>query len=107
MAGSLHELTDATFEAEVLNSKGLVLVDLWAPWCGPCLRLTPTLEALAVELAGKARVVKVNIDDCQSTASSLGVNSIPTVVLFKDGKEVTRLVGSQPKDAYLTAISKA
>ncbi|HAP06509.1 MAG TPA: thiol reductase thioredoxin, partial [Planctomycetaceae bacterium] len=61
MAGSLHELTDATFEAEVLNSKGLVLVDLWAPWCGPCLRLTPTLEALAVELAGKARVVKVNV----------------------------------------------
>ncbi|MEY4187376.1 MAG: thioredoxin [Planctomycetaceae bacterium] len=107
MAGSLHELTDATFGSEVLEAKGVVLVDLWAPWCGPCLRLTPTLEALAGEVTGKARVVKVNVDNCQSTAGSLGVTSIPTVILFKDGKEVTRMVGCQPKDAYLKAIESA
>ena len=107
MAGSLHELTYATFGSEVLEAKGVVLVDLWAPWCGPCLKLTPTLESLSVEVAGRARVVKVNVDDCQSTASSLGVSSIPTVVLFKDGKEVTRIVGCHPKDAYLKAIENA
>lgn len=107
MAGSLQELTDATFSSEVLEAKGLVLVDLWAPWCGPCLRLTPTLEELSVELAGRARVLKVNVDDCSATAGSLGVSSIPTVILFKDGKEVSRMVGTQPKAAYLTAIDKA
>lgn len=107
MAGSLQELTDATFSSEVLESRGLVLVDLWAPWCGPCLRLTPTLEELAVELSGRARVLKVNVDNCSSTAGSLGVSSIPTVILFKDGKEVNRMVGTQPKSAYLAAIDKA
>jgi len=107
MAGSLHELTDVTFGSEVLEAKGVVLVDLWAPWCGPCLRLTPTLEALAGEVAGRARVVKVNVDNSQSTASSLGATRIPTGELFKDGKEVTRMVGCKPKDGFLKAIEYA
>jgi thioredoxin 1 len=104
MAGNLVEFTDANFQTEVLDAKGPVLVDFWAPWCGPCLKLTPTIEALASEYAGKVKVGKLNTDDNHRTASSFGISSIPTVILFQDGKQVEKLVGTNPKDRYARAF---
>jgi thioredoxin 1 len=106
MAGSLLEFTDANFQSEVLESQGVVLVDFWAPWCGPCLKLTPTIEALAAEYAGKAKIGKLNTDDNYKTASAFAISSIPTVVVFKDGKPVEKLVGMNPKGSYSQVLDK-
>ena len=105
MAGNLIELTDAAFQ-ETVNSDKPTLIDFWAPWCGPCRMLTPTVEALAEELGDRANICKMNTDEQPETPGSLGVSAIPTVVLFKSGQEVERFVGVQPKEAFQQAIEK-
>jgi thioredoxin 1 len=105
--GSLHEVSDQSFEAEVLQSSQPVLVDFWAPWCMPCRMLTPVLEQLAGENAGALRVVKINVDESPQTAAGYGISSIPTIMLFKGGQVVERFIGVQPKYRLQEAISQA
>lgn len=107
MAGNLKEFTDANFQSEVLDSAEPVLVDFWAPWCGPCRMLTPTVEQLANDYAGKVKIGKVNTDDNQQTAASYGITSIPTVMLFKGGQLVDKVVGAPPKQHFVNMIDKA
>jgi len=89
-------LTDATFDAEVRKA-GVILVDFWAAWCGPCLRVSPTLEAIAKDQAGKMRLGKLNVDENPRTSERYGVMSIPTMLVFKDGKLVDGIVGALPR----------
>ena len=104
---NVNELTDATFEQEVLNSSEPVLVDFWAPWCGPCRMIGPVVEELAQENAGTLKVGKINIDDSPNTAAGYGVSSIPTIMIFKGGEVVDRFVGVQPKNRLQEAIKQA
>ena len=90
-------VTDANFAAEVERSPLPVLLDLWAPWCGPCRMVAPALEELAKEMAGRVRVAKLNVDENPSTATRFHVRSIPTLLVLKGGKEMERIVGVQPK----------
>jgi len=90
-------VTDATFAAEVERSSLPVLVDMWAEWCGPCRAITPIVEQLAVELAGRLRVAKLNVDENPATAQRFRIQSIPALLVFKGGQEVDRIVGAQPK----------
>jgi thioredoxin 2 len=90
-------VTDATFAVEVERSSLPVLVDLWAPWCGPCRMISPILEALAAEMAGRVRVVKLNIDENPATAARFNIQSIPALLVFRGGREVDRMVGVRPK----------
>ncbi len=92
------ELTDATFDKEVLNSPIPVLVDFWAPWCGPCRMLGPVVDELAKEYAGKVKVCKLNTDESQDTAGKYQISAIPTILMFKGGKLAQQLVGLQPKE---------
>ncbi|MEB7389057.1 thioredoxin [Aerococcus viridans] len=97
------KVTDSTLASEVQD--GITLVDFWAPWCGPCIMLGPVLEELAAEFAPKIKIAKLNIDENNITASQLGIMSIPTIVLYKDGQPVEKIVGYQPKEVlkeYLT-----
>ena len=96
MAGNLPDVTDATFQAEVLDSETPVLVDFWAPWCGPCRVVHPILEEMTDE-RDDLRIVSLNVDDNQQTAANYEVLSIPTLILFKDGAEAKRVVGAMPK----------
>ncbi len=96
MADNLLHFTEGNFAADVEQSAAPVLVDFWAPWCGPCKALTPVLAQLADKVAGKVKVGKVNVDEEQSLAAKFGVRSIPTLLLFKDGKVVEQAVGNQP-----------
>ena len=107
MAGNLHEFTDANFEDDVLKSSEPVLVDFWAPWCGPCRMLMPTIEELAEEFSGKVKIGKVNTDDNQKTAAAYGITSIPTVMLFKDGEMVDKVVGAPPKAHFEKMLGTA
>jgi thioredoxin 1 len=104
---NVMEFTVGNFEAEVKNSDVPVLVDFWAPWCGPCRQLGPTIEQLAGEYAGKAKVGKVNVDDHGDLAAQFGIRGIPTVLLFKGGKQVGSFVGLKPKDELAKAIDAA
>jgi thioredoxin len=99
-------VTDATFASEVERSTLPVLLDLWAPWCGPCRMVAPALEALAVEYAGRVRVGKLNVDDNPETANRFGVRSIPTLLLFKDGREADRIVGVQSKASIAERLER-
>ncbi len=94
------------FEAEVISCEMPVLVDFWAVWCAPCKMLTPTIDGLATEFEGKAKVGKVNVDENQEIASKYGVMSIPTVMIFKGGQVVEQFVGVQPKGTYVEALNK-
>ena len=96
-AGRPHPVTDASFAQDVERSPLPVLVDAWAPWCGPCHMIAPIIDQLAIELAGRVRVVKLNVDDNPRTAARFDLRSIPTLLVLKDGREVDRLVGVQPK----------
>jgi len=96
MAGTLTEVTDGNFQAEVIESDTPVLVDFWAPWCGPCRVVAPVLEQIAAERP-QLRVVKLNIDENQQTAANFQVLSIPTLILFKDGEAVKTVIGAYPK----------
>ena len=95
--GKPQPVTDASFAQDVLRSPVPVLVDAWAPWCGPCHMIAPVVDQLATELAGRIRVVKLNVDENPRTAARFGLRSIPTLLVLKDGREVDRLVGVQPK----------
>jgi thioredoxin 1 len=97
MAAKLSEVTDANFQAEVIESETPVLVDFWAPWCGPCRVVGPVLEEIAQERSQELRIVKLNVDENQQTAASFQVLSIPTMILFKAGQPVKTVVGAYPK----------
>ncbi len=95
MSATVKHLTDAAFKAEV--AQGTTLVDFWAPWCGPCRMVAPILDELSKDFAGQATIAKINVDEEPNTAADFGIQSIPTLLLFKDGKLVNRMVGAQPK----------
>ncbi len=92
-----HDTTDSNFENDVIKEKGFVLVDFWAEWCGPCRQLMPHVQELSEKMADKVKVMKVNIDQNPETPTKYGVRGIPTLILFKDGKQVATKVGSMPK----------
>jgi thioredoxin 1 len=96
--------TDQSFSSEI--SDGLVLVDFWAPWCGPCKMIAPVLEELDAEMSETVKIVKVDVDVNQETASNFGIMSIPTLVLFKDGQPVDKVVGFNPKEALVNLVNK-
>jgi thioredoxin 2 len=101
-------ITDQTFEREVVQARGRpVLVDCWAPWCGPCRMVAPVLDQLAAESAGRYRIAKLNVDDNPQTASRFNIASIPTMLIFKDGKLIDRLIGAQPKQAIAERLQVA
>lgn len=104
--GQLTHVTDDTFAAEVEQGKGLVLVDFWATWCGPCLAVAPLLEQLAGEYDGKARITKVDVDQNQKTAMRFNIRSIPSILFFKDGRHVDTVVGAVPKPVLAGKIQQ-
>ena len=105
MAGSIKYLDDANFLDEIKS--GVTLVDFYADWCGPCKMIAPIVEELSTEMQGKASIAKLNIDDSQQTTSDFQVTSIPTLILFKNGKEINRIVGIRDKIALASMIQAA
>ena len=100
------DINDSTFEQEVINSTELTIVDFWAPWCGPCRKLGPVLDEVAQEFEGKIKVVKLNTDENLKTAKEFSVSGLPTLLMFKDGQPVERLVGLMPKTSIVSNIEK-
>ena len=107
MSAHIHYVTDATFEAEVLQSEQPVLVDYWAEWCGPCKMISPILDEIATEYAGKLKVAKVNIDDNQKTPAKYGIRGIPTLMVFKNGNIEATKVGALSKSQLAAFIDSA
>jgi len=97
MAGSVSEVTDANFQSEVVEADKPVLVDFWAPWCGPCRMVAPVLEEIAGERGDELKIVKLNVDENQQTAASFEVLSIPTLILFRNGQVAKKVIGAYPK----------
>ena len=104
---NVQEVSDATFDVEVLQSSTPVLIDFWAPWCGPCRAIAPVVEELAGEYAGKLKVVKMNVDENQATPSRYGVRGIPNLILFKGGQVHEQIVGAVPKSRLAQAVQSA
>jgi len=107
MAGKAVEVTDANFEGTILNADKPALVDFWAVWCGPCRAIAPLLDELAGEYAGKAKVVKINVDDHQAVAQRYRVSSIPNLIVFKNGQVAQQIVGAVPKSRLSQALDTA
>jgi thioredoxin 1 len=107
VAGNLTEVTDNNFEAEVLENDKPVLVDFWAPWCGPCRVIAPSLEEIQSEQSDELRIVKLNVDENQVTAARYQVLSIPTLILFKGGEPVHQIIGAMPKSRLVQEIQPA
>jgi len=105
MAANINQISDATFDSEVLKSSVPVLIDFWAPWCGPCRAIAPIVDELATEYAGKLKVVKMNVDDNPRTPAQYGVRGIPNLILFKDGQVQQQIVGAVPKAHLVKAIT--
>ena len=105
-AANVVEITDSNFDAEVSQSAVPVLVDFWATWCGPCMQLSPTIDALATEFAGKVKIGKVNIDQNRQLPVKYRVNAIPTLILFKGGEKVEMMQGAQSKDKLTAMLNK-
>lgn len=101
------ELSDSTFEDQVIKSETPVLVDFWASWCGPCRMLTPVVEDIASSYAGRLKVGKVNVDENQEITMKYGIRSIPTLILFKDGKAVEQIIGAVPKSEIERILKKS
>lgn len=106
MSENVKEISDSTFDSEVLKDALPTLVDFWAPWCGPCKSIAPVLEELAKEYNGRLKVTKMNVDDNPRTPSSYNVRGIPNLVIFKGGKVVEQIVGAVPKETLVAAIQK-
>jgi thioredoxin 1 len=106
MAGSINHVTDSNFQAEVLEAETPVLVDFWAPWCGPCRVIAPSLEEINEEQAN-LRIVKLNVDDNQQTAAAYDVMSIPTLIVFKHGQVATKIIGALPKKRLVQELEPA
>ncbi|MDQ3240906.1 MAG: thioredoxin [Thermoleophilaceae bacterium] len=106
MAGQINDVSDANFQAEVIEAPEPVLVDFWAPWCGPCRVVAPVLEEIASERSD-VRIVKLNVDDNQQTAAKYGVMSIPTMILFKHGQPAETIVGALPKPRLVQQLEPA
>lgn len=103
---STASVTDSTFKQEVLDSELPVLVDFWAPWCGPCRMVSPVVDELASQYGGQVKVVKLNTDDSPGVASQYGIRSIPTLILFKGGQIIDRVVGAVPKATLASTLDK-
>jgi thioredoxin 1 len=107
MAGAnTTPVTDQSFEQDVLKSSVPVLVDFWAEWCGPCKALGPKLEEIAGEMRGQVKIAKINVDENPSMPAKYGVRGIPTLILFKDGKEIDQIVGNHPKENIVALLTK-
>jgi thioredoxin 1 len=106
MAGAIGNLSDATFDEEIGASDTPVLVDFWAEWCGPCKMIAPILEEIADEKGDTLKIAKLNVDESPDIARRFDVMSIPTMILFKDGKEAKRIIGAKPKQALLNDVAE-
>jgi thioredoxin 1 len=104
---AIVELNDANFDSEVIHSDTPVLVDFWAPWCGPCRAVAPIVEEISSSYAGKVKVGKLNVDDNQQTTMKFGIRSIPTLIVFKGGQAVEQIIGAVPKGEIERAVGKA
>ncbi len=104
---AVEEISDATFDSEVLSSQTPVLIDFWAPWCGPCRAISPIVEELAQEYDGKVRIVKMNVDDNPQTPAKYGVRGIPNLIVFKGGTVHEQIVGAVPKAKLAAALDSA
>lgn len=107
MAGHVGDIKDAEFADKVLNSSIPVVVDFWAPWCGPCKSIAPVLEEIAKELDGQVAIYKVNVDENPKSPAQYNVRAIPNLVIFKGGAEIDRVIGAVPKDQLVATIRKA